>query len=398
MPSLYELQKRKDVDAIIRILRNSKNEAVRARAVEILGEIGGERAIRELINVVISDDSEMVKSSAAKSIAWADEKALKMFLEKIEGVKIKGATWVLVNYLIKALKSKDKNIRMHAAIALGRIGDDRAVPHLIDALNDKSPAVRRAAAIALGMIGNNAAVDALLKRLNDEDVEVRKAALESLTDLNLSKKDIEKVKESLKDPDPRVRELAAMVLEKGGEAAVEALLEAIEDKVREVRVTATQSLLGCLARVPVERSEVIRKKVSDKMVKAKDVAEVVIEVLDKAESGAIKKNAIWLLGQLGDPKGLEPLLKVLERGTADEKRLAATSLVKMGSNAVDRLGELIKHSDEEVRRLVCWILGEIGDIRAKEILNLALEDPSDRVRSVAFQAINKVERFNRGIS
>jgi HEAT repeat protein len=223
MTSLYELQKKKDVDAVIRILRNSKSEAVRARAVEVLGEIGGEKAIRELINVVVGDDSEMVKSSAAKSIAWADEKALRMFLEKVEGVEVKGAAWVIVNYLLKALKSKDKNVRMHAAIALGRIGDDRAVPHLIEALEDKSPAVRRAASIALGMIGSSVAVDALVKRLKDEDVEVRKAALESLIDLGIGRKDIEAVKESLADPDPRVRELAATVLEKGGEAAVEPL-------------------------------------------------------------------------------------------------------------------------------------------------------------------------------
>jgi len=398
MPSLYELQKKKDVDSIIEILHNSKNEIVRARAVEALGNIGGERAIKELINVIINDESEIVKSAAAKSIAWADEKALKMFLEKVEGVKIKGAAWVLVNYLLKALKSEDKNIRMHAAIALGRLGDPRAVPHLIEALEDRSPIVRRAAAIALGMIGDSSAVDALIERLNDEDVEVKKAALEALNDLNIGKKDVEVIKESLKDPDPRVRELTAMVLEKGGEAAVEPLLEAIEDSVREVRVTAVQSLLGCLARVSIEKSEKIRKKISERMINAKDIAEVVIEVLERTESGSIKKNAIWLLGQLGDPKGVKPLIKTLERGTADERRLAATSLVKLGSKAVDELTGLVKHSDEEVRRLVCWILGEIGDPKAKDALNLALEDPSDRVRSVAFQALNKIERFNRGIS
>ncbi|AEA47472.1 HEAT repeat domain-containing protein [Archaeoglobus veneficus] len=395
MIRLYELEKKKDIDTLIEVLRNSKSQAVRARAAEILGDIGGERAYKELISILINEDEdEEVRNAAAKSIAWADEKALRMLLEKLEGRKIKGATWVLVDRLIKTLKSDDASIRMNSAIALGRLGDTRCLPHLIDALEDEAPEVRRAAAMALGMLGNSAAVDALVERLKDENVEVRKAALEALADMEIAD-EVDEIAEALKDSDARVRELAAIVLEKGGEAAVDYLLEAMKDPVRDVRIAAIQALMGCLSRVPPARSEAVRKKISEGLTEVKDIADVIIDVLDKTENAAIRKNAIWLLGQLGDPKGLPQLLKALEFGKAEERRLAATSLVKMGSKAVEPLLDMIRHNDEEIRRLVCWILGEIGDIRAKEHLNLALEDPSDRVRSMAFQALNKIKRAEK---
>jgi len=395
MIKLYELEKKKDVDTLIEVLRNSRNQAVRARAAEILGSIGGDRAYIELISIIVNEnEDEEVKNAAAKSIAWADEKALRMLLEKLEGKKVKGATWVLAGKLIKTLESDDASIRVNSAIALGRLGDTRALPHLINALEDSTPEVRRAAAMALGMLGDSAAVDALVARLNDGNVEVRKAALEALADLEISD-EVDKIAEALKDENARVRELAAIVLEKGGEAAVDYLLEAIKDPVGDVRVTAIQALMGCISRVPPARSEAVRKRISEGLTDVEGIADVVIEVLERTENAAIKKNAIWLLGQLADPKALSLLIKALESGKAEERRLAATSLVKMGSTAVEPLLDVIRHNDEEVRRLVCWILGEIGDKRAKESLNLALEDPSDRVRSVAFQALNKIERAEK---
>ena len=199
--------------------------------------------------------------------------------------------------------------------------------------------------MALGMIGDSGAVCALVEKLEDEDVEVRKAALEALTDMDISG-EVDAIASALRDEDARVRELAALVLEKGGEEAVDYLLEALDDPVREVRVAAVQALLGCMSKVPPNKSESVRKKVSEKITGVKDVADVIIEVLDKSDSVAIRKNAIWLLGQLRDPKGIPYLLKALEFGKSEERRLAATSLVKMGKKVVEPLLDMIRHNDE----------------------------------------------------
>lgn len=54
--------------------------------------------------------------------------------------------------MIKALKDGDYSVRISAAVALGKIGDKRAVGPLIEALEDEESYVRRAVAEALERI------------------------------------------------------------------------------------------------------------------------------------------------------------------------------------------------------------------------------------------------------
>lgn len=393
MTSLYELEKSGDVSSVIKVFHKSNNENVRARALEIMGEIGGKEALKILVDVVINGENEVLKSSAAKAIAWADEAALRNLLEKIEGEKIEGASWVLVEYLLKMVKSEDKNLRMNAAIALGRMGDERGADALIETLNDTSPKVRSAAATALGMIGDERATDPLLTLLEDNNIKVRRAALEALNDLSITEKHVDKIKNCLKDQDPRIRELTAILLGRDGEKALNPLLKGLKDKVTEVRVSTVHSLLEIMSRIPPERSEEVRKKVSEALENYSETAYIVVEVLEKTESKAIKRNAMWLLGQLEDSRGVSILTKILQAGTPEERRIAATSLVKIGS--VGEVADKINHEDEEVRLLVCWVLGEAGDRSVKDALEKAQDDPSDRVRSMAFQALKKIERFKK---
>lgn len=58
--------------------------------------------------------------------------------------------------LIKSLSSKEAQIRTEAALALGRLGVEEAIPALCEILaTDQDPEVRRSAAKALGMIGSD---------------------------------------------------------------------------------------------------------------------------------------------------------------------------------------------------------------------------------------------------
>lgn len=60
-----------------------------------------------------------------------------------------------ISSLLISLSARDSHVRSEAAIALGRIGDEAAVPALCNALaTDLSPEVRRHAAEALGIIGS----------------------------------------------------------------------------------------------------------------------------------------------------------------------------------------------------------------------------------------------------
>jgi len=78
-------------------------------------------------------------------------------------------------------REKDEKARIAAAVGLGRLADERAVPALIRALRDPSPVVRGVAASALGHIGDSRAVPALEKLLADDSEAVRARAKDAIS-------------------------------------------------------------------------------------------------------------------------------------------------------------------------------------------------------------------------
>jgi cyclophilin family peptidyl-prolyl cis-trans isomerase/HEAT repeat protein len=71
-----------------------------------------------------------------------------------------------------ASASPEPSVRARAALALGRIGDERAVAPLRTLLSDASPAVREQAAFAAGILGDPSLSAALAARLADGDERV----------------------------------------------------------------------------------------------------------------------------------------------------------------------------------------------------------------------------------
>jgi HEAT repeat protein len=75
--------------------------------------------------------------------------------------------------LVELLKSEDRFVACEAALALGRLGESKAVPDLIALLDEPNGNIRFAAAEALGQICDPIAREALQRRLNDDDEGVR---------------------------------------------------------------------------------------------------------------------------------------------------------------------------------------------------------------------------------
>jgi len=71
-----------------------------------------------------------------------------------------------------AAASSEPSVRARGALALGRIGDERAVPLLRTLLEDPAPAVREQAAFAAGILGEDALTSALTARLTGGDAAV----------------------------------------------------------------------------------------------------------------------------------------------------------------------------------------------------------------------------------
>lgn len=86
--------------------------------------------------------------------------------------------------LIEALRAPHPLTRLHAAEALGEIGDTTAVEPLTVALQDKAMAVRYNAAVALGKIGDPRAVKSLIHALKVSGGEVRASVVEALGNIH----------------------------------------------------------------------------------------------------------------------------------------------------------------------------------------------------------------------
>jgi cyclophilin family peptidyl-prolyl cis-trans isomerase/HEAT repeat protein len=81
------------------------------------------------------------------------------------------------------LSDKEARVRKRAALAAGRIGDERALPSLLELLKgDPDPDVRQMGAFAIGEIESPVGAEALIAVLNDtkEPSEIRARAVEAL--------------------------------------------------------------------------------------------------------------------------------------------------------------------------------------------------------------------------
>jgi nitrite reductase/ring-hydroxylating ferredoxin subunit len=147
-----------------------------------------------------------------------------------------------VEPLIAALDDRDSVVRLRAAWALGRIGDERAVKKLILTLRDGDWSVRMRAAEARETLRAHQATDELLFLLRDKNADVRRHAIAALTKI-ADPASTDRLGDTLKDPDWRVRMGAALALTAiGGAKSLTYLRAASCDENEYVRLIALSSV------------------------------------------------------------------------------------------------------------------------------------------------------------
>jgi HEAT repeat protein len=204
-------------------------------------------------------------------------------------------------------------LRAAAARAVGRIHypqETRRLAALL--LKEQDADVLVAGAEALSYYRDPATAAVLLQMLRHTAPEVRAAALEALRynpDAN-SRQAIETL--LFQDPDPSVRAAAATTLSAlGGPSEIPTLIKALENQSAEVR-RAVAVELGILRRVRASETLVLSKSV-----------DALIAVATSDPDAEVRIQAATSLGQLGDPKAIEPLVSHLP----DEKEADARQAV-----------------------------------------------------------------------
>jgi HEAT repeat protein len=212
----------KRATAPLRTALHDRDQKIRAHAALALGCRNDTTAIGDLLRLLKSDASSMVRTDAAMAL----------------GVMKAGPA---VEGLIGALKDRDPSVRECAALALASIHDPRAVPPLIPLLQDKDAQVRLAGTRSLGdFTADPRVLEPLISALRDQ--KTRGMAAEWLAK-SQNPLLVPRMIELLKDRDASVREQAAWVLgAKGDRAAIGPLTAALRDKDVRVRAAAAAAL------------------------------------------------------------------------------------------------------------------------------------------------------------
>lgn len=92
-----------------------------------------------------------------------------------------------VPYLLRALLTTDQKRAEAVMWSLGEIGDETAIPFLLNALSANF--IPRSAILALGKIGSPKTVDAILESLGDTDEAVRLLAVKAIGQIRFGRND-----------------------------------------------------------------------------------------------------------------------------------------------------------------------------------------------------------------
>ncbi len=237
---------------------------------------------------------------------------------------------------------------------------EKSIEHLIRALAHDDRAVRQDAAAHLVEIGA-AAIEPLIDSLND-------AALDTgwLIDVlsQIGEEAVEPLVTVLADSPTLVQQRAALALGRIGDArAFEPLVNALEDDDAEVRAEAASALGG--------------------FNKNADAIGPLLAVLDDSY-GIVRAKAAWSLGNFGDVRAIEPLLDKTHDEDPLVRRGSIWSLAKLNAeHARDTLIAALEDNDPEVRQLASVALRKLGgDIPALERHVAAQDQVTGEVQSV----------------
>ena len=373
----------------------------RTRVAELLGEVGGETAVAALVESLSDSDAGVraeVTGALGKIAADSSVPALSNALSDsdksvrlgsvaaLEQMRSKSATLALV----AALKLRFQDVRCRAAEALGKRTDEEAIAALIKARASSIRSVSLSALDALTGIETEAAWNVVQAALSAKDPVTRLRAVGGLA-RSKSKRAFTALVESLRDEDSAVRTLAGEALQDGEcDGLVRALIDCLYDQDPSVRLACTASLsnLGgaeavtALSKVLQDESEAIREAAvrALQQIGSEEAHLILIEALSSHDVD-VCGNVMLSLGNLRESRATDALVEKLNHESSYLRACAAEALGLIGQGAtVDALTQLIADDDAYVRGRVATALGLIGGETAFQTVLTRAADPSIHVR------------------
>jgi HEAT repeat protein len=425
------------VDKYIDQLRSARKWRDRAFAAELLGRVGGAKAVPALLETVVAtrtEDSDVREVSLRALARIADPGAVQPLIRALatadlwlapriadiltrhgdavvdpliaalnDGNHEPARAWAAnvlgevrahraFPLLVRLLGDPEDEVRAKAATALGRLGDRRAIGYLLEhLLTDPAPFVRVRIASSLGQFGGPEVTDRLVRALGDPAWWVRMRSVEALEQIGLGAEGPLLV--ALDDPDSEIRVRAAVALERLG--VPDNLVRMIEsgERVPEAYETlvklATTGAREFLAELVLHPSRQVRAAVVTAIGRAqrRDLAAEIIQIAANDSEPSLRTLAFGTLRSLG----LREALSAAITGVTDpDQRVRAAAVELMGAlgglDVVRMLRAQTGDAEAPVRAAAVRALGALGEATEADVRGL-LGDPSSVVREAAVLAV-----------
>jgi HEAT repeat protein len=300
---------------------------------------------------------------------------------------------VAIDSLIESLNADDIDTQRAAVLALGRIGNARALPALLGVLGTDN-GLTVALAGALAMIGDAAAYGPLREYLGHPSASVRQAAVSALNAIGHPDLANDLLR-MLSDANPNVRECAVKINTYFGfPECAESLLAACRDAQVNVRCAAVE----CLPQMDDDRAmTALRAALQDSSPRVRATAARTLGQCGGQETASLRSALNdadpWVryfsaraIGRQGDPEALGVLRKLARDDQAMQVRVAAIEALGYG-RCTDDIGELALLTESSHDDLARAALAALGSMQRPEALPPVIKAASAETSATRAEAI-----------
>ncbi len=380
----------------------SQDKERRFWAIKILGKMREKSAYPE-IRKFLSDPDPEIRMAALEAMsfylnpdslpgiierfldpAWVVRKHASQAMAKFGGKA--------VPHLLRALSSAEEDVRYWSLRSIGEIKPNGIYTHLVRLFKDKSWTIRKTTSDVLGSYGEDALMELSALATDTSDSETRYWVLRALGKIK-SGISLPLLFKALEDASESIRDAAQKALANYGNEVIDDLFSLFKSEKRSLLESVCSTFQRMKPEVIVPRlcknigkfDEHVNYWIRRTLLGFKDIARPLIIQLLQSKSEEIRRQAILLVGQIGNPDDSNAIQPHLKDEYWPARIAAAETMGLLGDvSSVTALTEALEDDDEDLAMAAIISLGKIGDERAVPGLISTLQRES---WSLKFQAI-----------